>query len=61
MVTMDIQKAFDSVDHDFLLNTLENAGFGNNFINWVKILILNQESCVYNAGTSTGYFKLARG
>ena len=61
MVTMDIQKAFDSVDHNFLLNTLENAGFGVAFINWVKILILNQESCVYNAGTSTGYFKLDRG
>jgi len=61
LVTMDIQKAFDSVDHDFLFCALENAGFGGSFLNWVKILVKNQESCVYNAGTATSYFDLLRG
>ena len=61
LITMDIQKAFDSVDHDFMFSTLERAGFGPAFLNWIKILVLNQESCVYNAGTSTRYFNLERG
>ena len=32
LVTMDIEKAFDSLDHDFLISTLEKYGFGQNFI-----------------------------
>ena len=27
---MDIEKAFDSLDHDFLILTLEKYGFGKN-------------------------------
>ena len=37
LVAMDIEKAFDLLDHDFLILTLENYGFGKNFILWVKI------------------------
>ena len=32
LVTMDIEKAFDSLDHDFLLFVLKKIGFGENFI-----------------------------
>ena len=35
LVTMDIEKAFDSLDHDFLLFVLKKLGFGENFIHWV--------------------------
>ena len=63
MITMDIEKAFDSMDHIFLIkiNALEMFGFGKDFIEWIQILIKNQESCVMNGGQSTGYFKLERG
>ena len=47
---MDIEKAFDSLDHNFLISTLEKYGFGQNFIIWVKILLNDQESCVINGG-----------
>ena len=50
LVTMDIEKAFDSLDHNFLISTLEKYGFGQNFIIWVKILLNDQESCVINGG-----------
>ena len=43
LVAMDIEKAFDSLDHDFLILTLEKYGFGKNFILWVKILLRDQE------------------
>ena len=32
LVTMDIEKAFDSLDHNFLIFTLEKYGFRKNFI-----------------------------
>ena len=42
LVTMDTEKGFDSIDHNFLISALEKYGFGNNFISWVKILLRNQ-------------------
>ena len=36
-------------------------GFGNSFIDWIKILLTNQESCVINDGSATSYFKLEKG
>ena len=61
LVTVDIEKAFDSLNHTFLLATLKKFGFGENFIQWITILLKNQESCVVNGGTTTGYFNLERG
>ena len=61
MAATDIEKAFDSLDYDFLMLTLEIYGFGKNFILWVKILLRDQESCVINGGTTTKYFSLGRG
>ena len=58
---MDIEKAFVSLDHDFLVLTLEKYGFGKNFILWVKILLRDQESCVINGDTTTTYFSPGRG
>ena len=58
---MDIEKAFDSLHHKFLIYALEKYGFGKNFISWVKILSRNQESCVLNGGTTTKYFLLGKG
>ena len=33
----DIEKAFDSIKHNFLLATLK-YGFGSNFIQWIRTL-----------------------
>ena len=57
LVTMDIEKAFDSLDHSFLISTLEKYTFGKNFsfILRVKILLRDQESCAINSSTTTKY------
>ena len=57
---MGIEKAFDSLDHNFLIFALEKYGFGTNFISWVrvKIFLKNQESSVLNGSTTTKYFLL---
>jgi len=61
MLTVDLQKAFDSIDHVFLLACLEKFGFGNNFITWISIMLNKNESCVSNGGRTTQYFNLNRG
>ena len=61
LVSVDIEKAFDSVDHTFLCSVLQKFGFGKNFIRWVSIILNRRESCVMNDGHSTGYFSLSSG
>ena len=58
LVTLDIEKPFNSLDHEFLLVVLKIIGFGNNFIDWIKILLTNQESYAIHGGRTTSYFKL---
>ena len=60
MLTMDIEKAFDSMDFCFLLEALKNFNFDDEFIKWIEVLINKQESCVFNGDVSTGYFPLER-
>ena len=45
----DLEKAFDSVDHNFLFSVLRKFGFGPSFIQWVKTLLCKLKSCVMNA------------
>ena len=61
LMTLDIEKAFDSVNHLFLITALEKCGFKADFIKRIQILIQNQESCVINGGATTNFFKLQRG
>ena len=57
----DIEKAFDSVDHNFIFATLNKFCFGSDLIQWIKTLFKNSQSCVMNNGNSTEYFNLERG
>lgn len=61
ILTADIEKAFDSMDHTFLIAALSKFGFGPNFICWINILLSGSESCVINGGKTSKYFKLLRG
>ena len=39
LFSTDIEKAFDSVNRNFIFATLEKFGFGPEFIQWVKTLL----------------------
>ena len=39
MLLIDFEKAFDSVDFGFLVATLEMFGFGDYFVDWIKIIL----------------------
>ena len=57
----DYKPAFDSIDHTFIYVTLRRFGFKDNFLNCVRLLRFNAESCVVNNGVSSEYFNLNRG
>ena len=62
LMALDIKKAFDSVNHLFLITALGKYGFyQEGFIKWIQILIQNKESSVINRGTTTNCFIFERG
>ena len=61
LMTVDIEKTFDSINHSFLMCVLKKFGFGNEFRKWIQILMKNSESCVIKGGKTTPYFMLERG
>ena len=61
LVTVDIEKAFYSLDHNFLNPVLRNFGLGRNFMTWTEMLLKDQLSCGINGGTTTQYFNVKRG
>ena len=43
LVTMDIEKSFDSLDHSFLISVLKKFGFGKKFITRIETLLKDQQ------------------
>ena len=60
-VATDFEKAFDFLNHNFLIIALEHHGFGYDIIEQIKILIKNQESCVINGCHTAKYSRIERG
>ena len=61
MIAIDFEKAFDTLDFQFLIRTLHKFNFGPSFIQWMRVLYKNASSCVLNNGFTTGPFLLGRG
>ena len=60
IMTIDFAKAFDSVSHKYLLQTLEAYNIPANFVGMVKTLYAGAESAVLNNHFTTRYFPLER-
>ncbi len=61
LLFLDFEKAFDSVQWDYRFDTLKVMNFGPDFINYVKALYKNINSCVLNNGITSKYFSVGRG
>ena len=61
LLAIDFEKAFVSLEWDFIWLALETYGFPKVFIDRVKLLYQNIEVCVMNGGSSTGFFRVFRG
>ena len=61
LMLIDSEKAFDSISWSFMFNVLEKLGFGQGFIEWIKILNKNITASVIQAGVKSEFFKIERG
>ena len=61
MLFIDFQKAFDSVEWEFLFKCLEAFNFGTDFLHWVIVFYKNIQSCILNNGMTSNFFTLERG
>jgi hypothetical protein len=55
------KKAFDSLNHQFIINTLEKFNFGKDFIQWVKHFYTDISSIIVNIGHFSEPFTIERG
>jgi hypothetical protein len=58
---IDITKAFDTLDWNFLLKVLRNFGFNDVFCGWIKTILHSAYHSVIVNGKSYGYFNCSRG
>ena len=61
ILLLDIQKAFDSVSHEFLIRVLKKFNFSNKFIDWIKVFYSGRKSYVLNYGNMTNPIDMERG
>ena len=61
MCKLDIEKAYDHLKWDFLLQVLRKMGFGEKWVGWVKWCISIASFSVLVNGTPTGFFNSSRG
>ena len=60
LLLLDFEKAFDSIEWDYLNHVLRAYGFGSQFIKWFNILYKNASSCIVNNGHFSDFFLLGR-
>ena len=60
VVSLDLNKAFDRVNHTYLFRVLEKAGFGKGLVGWIRRIYAGAMSCVKVNGVITNVFKLGR-
>ena len=61
LLFIDFEKAFDSLDWNFMLKCLNVFGFGPSLIRWIETFYTNISSCVLNNGLCSQYFEVQRG
>jgi ribonuclease HI len=61
VMKLDLKKAFDSIDWEFLRLILHTVGFGDKFINWILSCVTSANFAVMINGEATSFFKSERG
>ena len=58
---LDIEKAYDHLSWEFLIQVLDKMGFGKRWVSWVKWCISTASFSIMVNGSPTGFFQNSRG
>ena len=58
---LDIEKAYDSINWQFLLKVMEKMGFGSKWLRWMWWCISTTKFSVMVNGVPTGFFSSSKG
>ena len=61
ILLIDFKKAFDSISHTFIENTLKALGFGPDIITWIKTFLKNRDAQILTGGHLTDKIILEQG
>jgi hypothetical protein len=60
-IKIDIAKAFDTLDWQFLIKVLKSFGFCDPFCNWIQTILHSAKLSISINGKEEGFFSCARG
>ena len=61
ILSLDYEKAFDTISTDAIIKALRYYGFGETFVKWIQTLLFERRSCVKNGGHLSEFFQMFRG
>ena len=61
LLCADFEKAYDTVEHNFLFSVLKRFNFGDHFISWIKLLYSEPMFRVKNNGWMSSSYRMERG
>ncbi|MEM9078968.1 MAG: reverse transcriptase family protein, partial [Bacteroidota bacterium] len=61
LMALDFRNAFNTVEHQFIYDTLGQFNFGPYFIDWIKIMHKDMELAIINNGYTSQWFSPTRG
>ena len=61
ILMLDMEKAFDRVEWNWLLKVLKGFNFGNRFISWLETLYKHAKCSIMTNGVQSEYFSISRG
>ena len=61
VIKLDFEKAFDKIEHKFILEVLKHKGFGNRWISWIESILNSGTSAVLLNGVARKVFHCKRG